>query len=662
MRSGKYVQAGVSREWFTKLLPGTTLAIVFLVPAMASAQRATENAVAEASDAFGTTVGAESIGLYTSNNARGFDPSQAGNLRVNGLYFDQAPTATPNDRMVRGNTIHVGISAQGYAFPAPTGVVDYDLRVPGNEFVTSVLAGYGALFRYSRPTIEVDTQIPVIKDVLSIGGGFGYKKNTASQNAVSDYLSSAAGIVAWSPNDAISIISFWSGSKTGTTGGDRPRVVIGDNEAPTNYRQTDVGDPKWVYFGYFNQNYGAVATANWSDWTLRAGIFRSDSTNPKTFTAFLLNTDSAGRGTFAIEGLPSRYTRSTSGEVRASRTFSGTEQWRNTVSLNIRARDRESIFGGGDRRVFGAAAIGAIPDVPQPTYQLGPTTSSHTQQITGGAEYDGVWRDVGQLSLGLQKTDYQRTITVPGGVPVTGKDSPWLYNASAAAYLLPQLAIYTGYTRGLEELGTAPNNAANRDEAVPAALTRQIDAGIRYRFRPNLQLVFGGFMIDKPYYGLDSKNLYRELGDVRHSGLEFSLTGTLTEEFTVVAGAVLLRPRITSVSSTGTVTHLTSVGPIPRLLRGNLQYRPHQVKGLAFDLKVESISSSYLNVANTRRVSGAITADAGVRYTTKLADVPVRFRLQGYNLGNAFYITPNSSGLISASEARRVELTIAADF
>ena len=52
------------------------------VPAPAFAQRAGDNAVAAAQDAFGTTVGNESIGLYTTGNARGFSPVQASNVRL----------------------------------------------------------------------------------------------------------------------------------------------------------------------------------------------------------------------------------------------------------------------------------------------------------------------------------------------------------------------------------------------------------------------------------------------------------------------------------------------------------------------------------------------------------------------------------------------------
>ena len=76
----------------------------------ALAQRAADNAVASAQDAFGNSVGNENIGLYSAGNARGFSPSEAGNLRIEGLYFDQQIQL--GNRLVRGSTIRVGLSAQ----------------------------------------------------------------------------------------------------------------------------------------------------------------------------------------------------------------------------------------------------------------------------------------------------------------------------------------------------------------------------------------------------------------------------------------------------------------------------------------------------------------------------------------------------------------------
>jgi hypothetical protein len=61
-------------------------------------------------------------------------------------------------------------------------------------------------------------------------------------------------------------------------------------------------------------------------------------------------------------------------------------------------------------------------------------------------------------------------------------------------------------------------------------------------------------------------------------------------------------------------------------------------------------------------VSGVITFDAGVRYTTELSGVPVRFSLQGRNLTNENSFTPNASSQARPFEKRRVEFSIAADF
>ncbi len=623
----------------------------------AFAQRAEENAVAEADDAFGTVVGNEEIGLYSATIARGFNPSQAGNLRINGLYFDQA--AAPNVRVRRGSTIHVGISAQGYPLPAPTGVADYRLRVPGDRPVTSVVAREGALFSYWRHNVEVDTQTPIVENVLSIGAGVGYERNTAHQFAVGDEGYEGGLIANWTPSESVTVIPFASYLKTTAVGGDRPRVFVGDNDPP-NFRAEDLTSPDWLTFGFRQANFGVVSEAELPGrWTLEAGVFRSINNTPESFTAFLLNTNELGDGDYFITKSPPRHTRSTSGEVRLSKSVDEGAR-RHTFSLSARARDRSSTFGGGDRRSFGRVSLGAFPELEEPQFDPGETTASKTRQVTGGVIYQGVWRDIGQISAAAQKTSYKRSLIRPASTPVESRESPWLFNTAAAVFISDKLAVYGSYARGIEELGTAPGNAVNRDEAVPAALTRQVDAGLRYSVTPDVQFVAGVFEIEKPYYALDDALLFRELGDIRHRGVELSLAGAVTDSLTVVAGAVFIKPRISD--ATAAAEQLTAVGPIPRLVRVNLQYRPDALPGWAFDAKVESTSSRFLDVANTRRLPGVITYDAGVRYNTTISDVPVRFRLQGRNLTNTNSITPNISGQLRPFEQRRVEFSIAADF
>src|SRR3569833_439307 len=109
----------------------------------AHAQRADENVITSAEDAFGTTVGLESIGLYDPTAVRGFSPTVAGNIRIEGLYFDQQ--APVSNRLRSQSDIRVGSAALGYPFPAPTGIVDVTLRPSGEIPIVSADAGYGPI-------------------------------------------------------------------------------------------------------------------------------------------------------------------------------------------------------------------------------------------------------------------------------------------------------------------------------------------------------------------------------------------------------------------------------------------------------------------------------------------------------------------------------------
>jgi iron complex outermembrane receptor protein len=70
-------------------LPRWLLALCLAGASNALAQRADDNAVKTADDAFGTTVGNENIGLYNPFEVRGFSAVDAGNVRLDGLYFDR---------------------------------------------------------------------------------------------------------------------------------------------------------------------------------------------------------------------------------------------------------------------------------------------------------------------------------------------------------------------------------------------------------------------------------------------------------------------------------------------------------------------------------------------------------------------------------------------
>ena len=182
----------ISLRLFWRVL--TTVTSLAL-PALAVAQRADENAVTAAEDAFGTAIGLQNVGLYSADDARGFSPQQAGNLRIEGLYFDQQTWAT-SGCMVRETTIHVGIAAQSYSFPAPTGIADLSLRTPGDKVLASAILTRGP---FDAAGADLEAQIPLLDNALGVDLCAGYRENfeidvlRKSHIRIRDYIPLAPG-------------------------------------------------------------------------------------------------------------------------------------------------------------------------------------------------------------------------------------------------------------------------------------------------------------------------------------------------------------------------------------------------------------------------------------------------------------------------------------
>jgi len=625
-----------------------------LMPGGALAQRANENAVTEASDAFGITVGREEIGLYSATNARGFNPSLAGNLRIDGLYFDQVNQANLGSRLTRGSSVHVGISAQGFPFPAPTGVVDFHLRTPGDETLGGVLLGIAS---FDQAYGEIDFQTPLVADTLSIGGGLGYSRNNSYQIADSTDEWNIGGLVRWRPTEDLTIVPFFGKSRH-LEYGEKTHVFIGQSGWP-RYRSVDLDVQPWAEFGFDSTTAGATARhAFGDDWRLDAGLFYSEANAHFNVDPALTDVDGAGRGHYSLTAVPPRTGRSTSGEVRLSRKFV-TETISHTLYAAVKGRDRSNESGGGHTVDLGPATTTSVPQISKPVFATGEVTLVEATQYMPGLAYEGVWRNVGQLSLGVQKVYYDRTITPAAGPAVSGRSEPWLYNVGAAAYAGRRVAIYGNFTRGFEEIGAAPLNAANRDEVVPAQLTKQIDGGFKFQWTPTLVLVAGAFEIEKPYFDLDEANVFRQLGTTRNRGIELSLAGELTGQLTIVAGVTAIDPTVTYLTSTGT-REQKAIGPIPGLVRANLQYRVAGIEGLMLDAKIESVSKRYARYESVR-LPAVTTIDAGMRYDTQVLGRAARIRLQLSNLTDEYSLTPAASGKLTSLDGRRFDLSLALD-
>ena len=422
----------------------TTLGLALAAaPATSLAQRTDDNATTSAEDAFGTSIGGEQIGIYNPNYVRGFSAAEAGNIRLDGLYIDQQ--AAFSDRLIGGLQMRVGLSAQGYPFPAPTGIAEYELRQPGAKRLLSVS---GRLGPFGSKVLELDAQVPVT-DRLSIGAGYGLVSDRNHTGGAAEFRTAAL-IARWEPVDGVEIMPFWS--RVGIADEELPPLLLtaGDFLPPRLERVKRIGQ-KWAANDGETITAGLATTLKSGGWTLKAGAFRSILDLDRSHTQLFLNVRPDGTADEVVIAERGRRSASTSGEVRLSRRFADGQRL-HTLHFSIKGRDRARVYGGSSEIFVGNHPIEDPVDFPEPVSNFGPQTRDTVRQWTAGIAYEGRWKDVGEVSIGVQKTDYSKRVFGPDLPVITTKDAPLLLNATAALYASPSLAFYGSYTEGLEEL------------------------------------------------------------------------------------------------------------------------------------------------------------------------------------------------------------------
>jgi iron complex outermembrane receptor protein len=590
--------------------------------------RADENAMRQAEDAFGTSVGRETIGLYNSSSVRGFSPVAAGNARIEGLYFDQV--WGPSPRIRRSTNIRVGISAQGYPFLAPTGIVDYSFRKPGETAKLGLVTGGDS---YGGAYVEADGELPLARG-LSLGIGTAAGSNEYPNGTDSRYRNAALSL-RWRPVAALEIIPFWHRAET-EDDEKAPSYLPAGAYLPPRVERRRFNGPAWADFRTTTMNAGSLAT--WragEDWTVRAGIFRSLYNDHRAFTHLLTGVTPEGNANRRLIVDPPAENVSTSGELRVTRALAEGPRLHN-LHLSLRGRDRQRRYDGSQVLDLGRTTIDAPYQTPAPAFVFGQQTRDRTRQWTGGVAYDGRWRDVGEIGFSLQKTDYRKRLQKPALPLATAEDKPWLYNVTAASHIAPGLVAFASFTRGLEESGVAPGNALNRNELLPAIRTTQGDLGLRYALSPGMKLVATVFDLRKPYFNFDAANRYAQLGDVENRGLELSVAGALSPRLNVVAGAVLSRPR-----ATGEGVRLGRVGERPvgmsrRSAELNLDWRTPWLEGLSLDMTLSHSGAITATVDNRVAIPARTLAALSGRYRFSLGERPASLRVAVHNVFDTY--------------------------
>jgi iron complex outermembrane recepter protein len=638
-----------------RVCAGVVGAATALLSTTAYAQsRSDENAVTQAEDAFGFSVGRESLGIYNAGNARGFSPSAAGNLRIDGLYFDQAYGL--QGTLVDSTSIKVGLSAQGYPFAAPSGIVDQALRRPSDKAGASVVANFDS---FGTAGVEIDGSLP-LGPTLSIGYGLN-GTHVEFPDGTSNWNHTESLIALWRPTAGIEIMPFWA------------TIDDYDDEAGTFYvpagrflpklpEQRHNEGPDWADYRYTGMNTGLLASARVAqNWVVRLGAFRSVNDLKTSFTNILADEQPDGTGDRILFADSPTKSASNSGELRVTHSIPDGPRL-HVIHLSARVRDAQREFGGSDFIDFGPGRIGEKVLDPEPAeFHFDKISHDKVEQTTVGVAYDGRWKNVGEISFGISKARFHKETVIPGVPVAVTRSTPLLYNATAAAEITRSVALYVGYARGLEESGTAPPNSANRNQPLPAIITEQKDGGVRFNITKDVKAVVGVFDLSRPYFSFDPSNVYKQVGTVRSRGAEFSVSGAATPKLDIVAGGMILKPKVTASDAAD-----DSIGPKPvglptHLLIANANWKT-PLQGLELDMAVSHRGRTPATTNNLVFIPARARVDLGTHYRFKIAKRSATLRLQLVNLfDNAGYGLAGS-GVYTTNAGRFLQGYLTVDF
>ena len=634
-----------------------------VMPSPAFAQRAQENAVASADDAFGSSVGLESTGIYSEQDTRGFSPSKAGNARIDGVYYD--PVGALSARLRNANVVRVGFAAEDYPFHAPTGIVEYRLRPFPQELGTSLGYNFMAFGGFIR---ELDLRAPLVKDRLAYLGGFAQSDLRQSDGASNTAWGMTHRLIA--RFGGVEVAPFVSTSWF-TQNRVRPLTVVTGDTLPKIPELRRYLGQSWASGHYDNHQFGGVLKASITkNLSLRAGLFHAKGNRPENYSEIYSLIPAASGvapslASHVVFSDPLHAIRSTSGEAQLALRL-GSGRWQHRFIAGFRARDRLTQTGGSDVQNYGTVAYGVPDPRPEPNFAFTTPNDGRVRQHAFMLGYTGKLEGVGMVNLGIQKARYRGTSRDGRtGIVTSSSDDPWLYNATIGFDLTESISIFGGTEKGLEDSGTAPENAVNRNEQLPATRSTQYEAGLRWKFSGG-QLAVNAFQITKPYFSFDQNRLFTEVGTIRVRGVEASLSGHFGKRLQIVAGAVATQPRV--------IDRLPGVGARPAgfpslYARIDANYHTDIFGGLTPTATLSHTGKRAVGAAplaslggKQLMVSGYTALDLGLRQSFKLGNVPMSFRALVWNVFDAAswkVVGPNS---LYMEERRRFNMTVTADF
>lgn len=198
--------------------------------------------------------------------------------------------------------------------------------------------------------------------------------------------------------------------------------------------------------------------------------------------------------------------------------------------------------------------------------------------------------------------------------------------------VMPWMTLYGSYIEGLEQGGVAPDTATNFGQILAPMVSKQKEVGAKAELGGVL-LTAALFDIEKAYEFTNASGVYTQDGRQQHRGVEFTATGKVTSNLTVVGGFTFLDAMVHG----GEFDGLAPMNVAKVLAKVYAEYQLPWTSGFFLTGGVYYTGKQWANDVNSDRLAAYTTLDLGIRYTTEQFGNPLTLRLNVANVTNEAY-------------------------
>ncbi|MBI2384662.1 MAG: TonB-dependent siderophore receptor [Elusimicrobia bacterium] len=584
------------------------------------------------------------LGYYESLSIRGFALDNASGYKRDGLTIaNESSMPLENKERIE---ILKGVAGFEAGLAAPGGVVNYITKQPTEaplRRVTLEMSDRGTRYGHA--------------DLGGRFGRFGWRVNAAREEfhpyvkeAVGhrDFLSAA---LDWrlSENAVFGIDADWQKKSQLSVPGYQP---LGGTALPPGVRpEKMLNNQPWSGpVAVEAHNMGArFAYGADTDWRFEAAVNRNRvASEDKAAFPYGCSSGPVYLATFCGNGDYDLYDYRSSGEVRAAThaqaVLSGDREWgsvRHEAAVGLSRFERAVNLGAEVYDYVGTDNIYSPSPLVFAPSARGTGVVHRVQDYAESAAFarDSIslssrWKVHAGLRAGILVDDRFSKVD---GAPVSRYRRSFLSPQVALAFMpRSDLMGYASYSQGLELGGTAGVTTANAGRTLDPKVTRQVELGVKRDMSKRLLVAAAAFHIWKPYEFVDPGNVFVQRGTVKHSGLEFSAAGRVTDDLRVFAGATLIHAR---QSGTG-VSAFDGRAPLNvPWLRGQatLEWSISRLPGASLNGTWARVSEKYASRDNSLSVPAYNRFDLGARYALAVGPSRVTWRFRVENVLDAVY-------------------------